>query len=309
MPQKTKAYLALLFVCIAWGTTYLAIKVGVTHYPSFLFAGIRQVAAGVIIMGIAFLFNRQVQLTSSNIKHNMLVGFLMITVGNGLVSWAEQYVPSGVAALICAMMPLFAVMINLMGSDRERINPLIVIGMILGFGGVAINFKDNISDLGKTSYIGGIIALLCATSCWALGSIVNKRRTQQVNPSFNAGMQLFFGGAFLLCISPFVDNYNKANFGNMDAFWALMYLIVVGSVIAYTVYMFALKELPVGLVMIYAYVNPLVAVVLGYWWLKEPITLYTALSFISILLGVYLVNRGYKREHLKALLAQKESVQ
>lgn len=303
MSTKTKAWLAFLSICIIWGTTYLAIKIGVMAFPSFLFAAIRQVAAGAIIMGIAWGMQRKADFSRSNLRLQMLIGFLMITMGNGLVTWGEKYIPSGVAALICAMMPVFGVLINLGINRAERLNWIIVFGMILGFCGVALNFRNSIADLTNTAYIAGIIATLIATTSWAVGSIIGKRKRSPVNPVFNSGLQLFFGGVFLFITSPFADDYSKGNFTDPAALWSLLYLIVVGSVLAYTAYMYALKELPVGIVMVYAYVNPLVAVLLGWWWLSEPLTWYTALSFMAIVAGVYIVNIGYKREQERALKA------
>lgn len=296
MRYPIKALLAFFFICIAWGTTYLAIKVGVSAWPAFLYAGVRQVISGIIIIAVALAINKKVDLSWPNLRHQMLIGFLMITAGNGLVSWGEKFIPSGVAALICAMMPVCAVIINLGMNKSERMNTLIAIGMALGFCGVALNFKDSFADLGNTKYVIGIIATLIATTSWALGSILNKRKKDQVNPVFNSGLQLGFGGVFLLMGSPLIDNYQTADFSNKDALWALIYLIVIGSVLAYTAYMYALKELPVGLVMAYAYVNPLVAVILGFFLLNEPLTIFTGVSFISILLGVYLVNKGYQKQ-------------
>ena len=300
MHSKTKAWLALLFICIAWGTTYAAIKVCVLAYPSFLLAGVRQFIAGVIILLIAYFSKGKGDLSWKNIRQQMLLGFLMITIGNGLVSWGEKYIDSGVAALICAMMPVFAVIINLGINKKEKLNYLIMIGMTLGFFGVALNFRDSFQDLGNTKYIGGIIATLIATSSWALGSILGKKTGKSGNHMFNSGLQVIFGGIFLLLLSPVTDNYAMAKFQDVEAFWSLVYLITIGSVAAYTAYMYALAKLPVGIVMSYAYVNPLVAVLLGWWWLDEALTWVTAVSFVGIVAGVYIVNRGYKLEQAKA---------
>lgn len=296
MRYPPKALFALFFICIAWGTTYLVIKVGVAAWPAFLFAGVRQVISGIILIGVALAISRKTDLSWTNLRHQMLCGFLMITVGNGLVSWGEKYIPSGVAALICAMMPVCAVLINLGINKRERMNALIIAGMALGFAGVALNFKDSFAELGNAKFITGILATFCATTAWALGSIITKKQKTLINPVFNAGLQLGFGGLFLLMGSPLVDNYSTASFGDPRALWALAYLVIVGSVLAYTAYMYALKALPVGLVMLYAYVNPLVALLLGYWLLSEPLTIFTLLSFASIVLGVFLVNKGCRQQ-------------
>lgn len=304
MAKSTKAYLAFIFISIAWGTTYLAIKVGVLHYPPFLFAGMRQVISGLVIMMIGLLMSRKTDMSWKNLKHNMLIGFLLITVGNGLVTWAERFVPSGVAALICGLMPIIAVMINLASSKKENINSIIALGMLLGFAGVGMIFRDNIADLGNTAYLAGILSLFAATSCWAWGSIINKKKASPINAIFNSGMQLLFGGVFLLIISPFSETYENVLVWNAEAFWSLIYLIIFGSILAYTAYIYALRELPVGFVTSYAYINPLVAVLCGYWVLNEQLTWFTALSFAFIVAGIFVVNQGYRRERKKAEINQ-----
>lgn len=299
MPKQTKAYLALIFICIVWGTTYLAIRVGVLHFPAFLFAAIRQVISGIILIGIALGVSRKVDVSISNILHHALVGFLLITLGNGLVTWGEKSVPSGVAAIICSLMPIVAILINLASAQKEKLNSYIIIGMLIGFGGVGLIFKNDLALLGNKTYIAGSLAILVATSSWALGSVLNKKRIAQINPLFNAGLQLLFGGIFLFIGSPLVDNYKEIDLLKTEVLWSMLYLILFGSVLAYTAYMYALKQLPVGIVTLYAYVNPLVAVAMGYWLLNEPITIYTIGAFVAIMVGVYVVNYGYKKEHTK----------
>lgn len=296
MTRHTKALLALVYICIIWGTTYLAIRVVVQLFPSFLFAAIRQTTSGMIIIGIALAMNKKADLSRKNILHQAMVGFLLITLGNGLVSWGEIYIPSGVAALICALMPLSSVLMNMV-MTKEKINAVIITGMVIGFAGIALIFKDNIADLGNTSYLMGMIATFFATSSWAFGSVLNKRHVSTVNPIFNSGLQLLFGSIGLFIISPFVDNYTNIDFFQPKVIGYMLYLIIFGSVLAYTLYMYALKELPVGIASLYAYVNPLVAVILGYLVLNEQLTWYTALAFATIAGGVYIVNYGYRQKH------------
>lgn len=299
MNQTTKAYLAIAFLGIAWGTTYLAIRIGVTHYPAFLFAGMRQVIAGLLMAIFAIVVYRKADLSKEVILMNLMIGFLMIACGNGVVSFAEKTVPSGVAALICSMMPLNAVMLNIFINRDEKLNAIIIIGLLLAIAGVALIFKDNIADLANPVYLGGMIAIFFATMCWAYGSIKSKKLTNLKNPILNAAMQLFFGGAILLVVSPFIDSYENLEPFQPDAMKAMAYLVIVGSFLAFSAYMFALKVLPVGIVTLYAYVNPLVAVLLGYMILDERLTWFTGLAFVTIVSGVYLVNRGYKKEKLK----------
>lgn len=301
MENKTKAWLALIFICIAWGTTYLGIKICVEAYPPFLMAGVRQTTAGLFILIIAISNRKGFDLSRKNIVRQVLIGFLMITAGNGLVSWSEQYIPSGLSALICGMMPIGAVIINVAVNKTEKLNGIIITGILSGFAGVAVNFKDSIADLANPAYIVGVLLTLVATFTWALGSVVSRKNAGAKNPVFNSAIQVISGGLFLLLASPAVDNYNHIEWQNKEAFISLLYLIIIGSVAAYTAYMYALKELPVGIVTIYAYINPLVAVLLGWWWLGEPLNIYTMLSFVLIMLGVFLVNKGYRMQKKKIL--------
>lgn len=303
MNKRTLAYLAYAYIAIIWGTTYFAIRVAVLHYPPFLMAGVRQIISCVLMLMIGLGVSRNVDLSRSHILRNATIGFLMITIGNGVVSWAEQIIPSGVAALICSMMPISVVILNLIFGSNERPNLLIAIGMILGFGGVALIFRNDLNSLGNSAYLFGIMATLLATFGWGGGSILSKKWANSTNPIFDAGMQVGFGGLFLVLFSPLVDNYKMAEWHNTDALLALLYLIVFGSVFAFTAYRHALKELPVGFVTSYAYINPLIAVIIGFF-AGELVTLWTVFSFIAIITGVFLVSKGYKQQ--KDELADKE---
>lgn len=297
MPRTTKAYLALIYICIVWGTTYLAIRVGVLHYPAFLFAGTRQLLAGLVLAIIALSVNRNVDLSARNLGRQALLGLLMLTFGNGGVTWGEKYIASGVAALLCAMMPIFAVIFNLASSSRDKLNFPIAGGMLIGLGGVALIFKQNIADIGRPEYLGGILCTLFATASWALGSTLSKRFGKVPNPMANSALQLFFGGVFMLLISPVVDDFTNFEPFNREALLSLVYLILFGSVAAYAAYMFVLEVLPVGVATIYAYVNPLIAVAAGAMFLKEPLDIYIIMAFATIVVSVFMVNHGYRRQH------------
>jgi len=299
MAKNTKAYIALVFICITWGTTYLAIRIGVMHYPAFLFAGVRQTIAGILLMAIALMVSRQKDLSAKNIFRQMLVGFLMLSIGNGCVTWGEKYISSGIAALLCSIMPLFAVLFNLLSSKREHFNSTIGIGLILGVCGVGLIFRHNLADITKPAYLLGIFSVLLATCSWALGSIVNKKNVDPVNPFFNSGMQLLFGGIFMLVMSPAIDNYSGMKLWDTNGLLALVYLIIFGSVLAYAAYMYALSALPVGIATIYAYINPLIAVIVGSIFLNEELNIYTGLAFITIAVSVYMVNKGYRKQHIE----------
>ncbi len=300
MSTNTKAYGALLFICIVWGTTYLAIKILVEVYPALLAAGVRQVFSGLVIGAIALSINRRTDLSRLHIARQALIGTLMIAVGNGLVSWSQKSIPSGVAAMVCATMPIWAVGLGLLLSRKERINGLIAAGMALGLAGVALIVATKPADASRpaastTAAVWGIALTLLATMGWAAGSVFSRRWKRDANPLFDAGVQVVAGGIVLLIASMFAEDHSAPFRADPRALWSFGYLVVFGSVLAYTFYQYALKHLPVGVATLYAYVNPLVAVVLGYF-AGEGASGWTAVSFAGIVGGVYLVNRGYRRQ-------------
>jgi drug/metabolite transporter (DMT)-like permease len=299
MAQRTTAYLALVFICIVWGTTYLAIRIGVLHYPPFLFAGVRQSVGGIILMTGALFFNKKTDLSLRNILFQTLIGFLMLSLGNGCVTYGEKYISSGIAALICSMMPLFAVLFNLFSSRKDHFNVTIGAGLLLGICGVGLIFRQNLTDLSNPLYLRGMLSVMLATASWALGSTINKTNKNPVNPFFNSGMQLFAGGAIMLLASPAIDDYTGFVLWNRDGIISLIYLITFGSALAYAAYMFALSKLPVGIATLYAYINPLIAVVAGCIFLQEGFNTYIAAAFVTIIASVYLMNRGYRKQHIE----------
>jgi drug/metabolite transporter (DMT)-like permease len=278
------------------------------HFPPLLFAGVRQAVAGMILGGLALAFHKKTDFSGKNVLRQALVGFLMLSLGNGLVTWGEKYIPSGVAALICSLMPIFAVLFNLVTTKTERLNLLTALGMVLGTCGVGLIFRQDISKMSNPVYLGGILATLFATSSWALGSIVNKKTTNPANPFLNSGMQLFFGGIFMLIGSLFLEDVRHVDFSDRNGLLALLYLITFGSVLAYGAYMYALSKLPIGIATLYAYINPPVAVILGYLALGEPINGYTVSSFVAIMVGVYVVNRGYRNAHQAKMAENKDTL-
>ncbi|WP_224998607.1 EamA family transporter [Cesiribacter sp. SM1] len=293
--SNTKAYLALIFICVVWGTTYLALRIGVEGFPPFLFSGIRQAVAGSMLLLFLLLFRRKFEWRWKTVQQQIVPGILMIGFGNGLVGWAEMYIPSGLAALLCSLMPLFVVLINLSSEGAAKLNWKIISGLMTGLLGMAVIFQENLHDLMNRQYFLGILFTCIAAFSWAFGSILNKRRSAGADPFYNASLQMISGGVFMLLLSLLFDDLKGVSM-TQESFYALIYLIVFGSIGAFIAYLYALTKLPVGLVSVYAYVNPLVAVLLGYVILNEKLNEYTIVAFVLIVLGVYLVNWGYRSQ-------------
>lgn len=291
------AYLALAAVCIIWGTTYLALRIAVQHFPPFLFSSIRQVTAGLLLAAVMLTLGKQKRPSFVQFRQQAVAGFFMITLGNGLVAWAEMHIPSGIAAIICSLMPVLVIMINLSINRDERPNLPIVLGVVLGMLGIILIFSEHIASFSRTEYLLGIVMTFVAAASWASGSIWIKKRNTDSNPFLNAGLQMFFGGLWMLPFSLAVDDLSTIHW-SAETIYPLLYLIVFGSIIAYASYAYALRNLPMTIVSLYAYVNPLVAVFLGWLVLDETLNARVIVAFTLTIAGIYIVNRGYQLRSL-----------
>jgi drug/metabolite transporter (DMT)-like permease len=269
--------------------------IGVSSFPAFLFSGIRHFTAGLIIwLSLPFL-KRKINLTRKDIINQVIPGVLMLALGNGTIGWAEKYIPSGLAALIVSIMPVYVVMINFItGKGKGTLNGKIIFGLLLGCAGIVLIFRDNLSDLTNTKYLMGVLVTFAASLSWAIGTIFMKRNSANTDSYINTAIQLSSGGLALLISSPFLDDLSQLQYIKTDSLWALGYLIIFGSLLSFLCYTYAVKKLPVGLVSIYAYVNPLIAVALGFALNNERVTPITIIAFITTITGVFWINRGYK---------------
>ena len=294
---------ALAAVCVIWGTTYLVLRIGVTGFPAFLFSAIRQLIAGGILVGALLLFTKTKFPEWPVVVNQALAGFFMFTMGNGLVGWAEIYISSGMAAIISSMVPIWIILLNIKVNRDEKPNFPIVAGLLIGLSGILMIFGQHLKEFTNPAYQLGIGAMFIANISWAAGSVWIKKKNQHSNLFMNAGLQMLFGGLFMLPFSVLFDDYTSFELTS-SVVLALSYLIIVGSIIAYVCFTFAIKQLPMTIVSLYAYINPLVAVLLGWIILGEKFSVSICIAMLITVAGVYLVNRGYHlRKEWKAELA------
>ena len=303
MNVNLKAYIALGLVCFFWGTTYLAARIGVAGFPALIFMAIRNVSAGVILLAFLAVTRPSLKWKWSDIKLQIIPGLCMISTGTGIVGWAVKYIPSGLAALICSMIPIFTITLNLLARKDEKVNPQIIGGMLLGLCGVGLIFKDNLDLLGDPASLTGIIVVFISIVSWCLGGLYTQVHKSGSDSFFNAGVQMFVGGSGLFVLSALNEDWSNLPQMNPRSIFALLYLTLFGSILAFASYLYAMSKLPAGLVSIYAYINPLVAITLGCLVLDEKITWLTCLSFLVTMSGVYLVNAGYKIEKKQSKLS------
>ena len=289
------AYIALAAICIIWGTTYLVMRMAVVEFPPFLFVSVRQIIAGLILAGFMLTIGKvKLPAGSAYLIRQAIAGFFMITLGNGLVAWAEVHIPSGVAAVICSLMPVTVILINLSINKDERPTVPIMLGVAIGMIGIVLIFSEHISEFTRIEYILGIIVTFVAVLSWASASIwMKKHNAENSNPFLNAGLQMFFGGIWMIPLSLIFDDLSAVHW-TPAVIYPLIYLIVLGSIVAYACYSYALRKLPMTIVSLYAYVNPLVAVVLGRVVLDEKLNMKIWVAILLTVAGIYIVNRGYQ---------------
>lgn len=290
--KKTKALFALVLVCFFWGTTWIASKEGVRHMPALQLAGIRQIIAGLLYVG--FFLYKGVPLPKGKEWGPVLVlSFLNFVLSNGLSTWGIQYISAGLGSIMGAIFPLWIVVIGLFVSAR-RIPHLAIGGLLLGFAGVCIIFYQHLDDFSNPDFRFGILLSLIATWTWAFATLYTKKQAENFNPYFSLGLQMLISGSFLVGFTGLTgDSVSIASIPWRS--WAsIAYLVIFGSLIAFIAYLYALQNLPTEQASIYAYVNPMVAVLCGALLFGEKITIFITVGGAVALLGVYMVNRAFK---------------
>ncbi|NLR66889.1 EamA family transporter [Chitinophaga varians] len=299
--SSTNAYIALAIVSIFWGTTYLASRIGVRHIHGIMLAGIRQSTAGLLLTG--FFLLKGYKLPEKMVLSKLFVmGLLMLVGSNGLMTWAMQYVPSGLGAVISATVPIWITIFSYFLVKKTRISIQLLVGMLLGFAGVAGIFYNYLSSLMNPDFRFGIMLCFFACIFWALGSVLTAKWALGVNYLFGAGFQMLFSGIVMLLIATlFMGQQFSADSFTAELWESLLYLVLVGSVLSYSAYVFTLNNLPPSLASVYAYINPIVAVLLGWILLKENLTWMMGLCSLVTIGGVYLVNDAVNKNKQKQL--------
>ncbi len=280
------ALLAYLTVCIVWGSTYLAIRIAVTDMHFLSFAGIRFTSAGGIMLTVSLLKRWPFPSGWSEYRTSIIAGALLLFISNGLICWAEQWIDSGLTALLVASVPLFMALIEIFFPGEHKLGWLGWVGLVVGFCGVAMLVSPNMSLEGNT--VPAMLAVLVASLNWAAASIYLKRRTISGSMLPNVGIQMLSAGSAFL-IAAAINGGVSIDGASASGIGALLYLIFIGSILAYSAFYYMLKVIPAAKAGTYAYINPVVAVVLGAMILQEVVTARTVIAASVILAGVVLV--------------------
>ena len=293
-PSRTRIALAFAAVYVIWGSTYLAIRYAIETMPPFLMAGSRFVLAG----GALYLWSR---LTGGGERPSRaawvataITGILMLAVGNGAVTWSEQRIPSGIAALLVASVALWMVLLEFLRKNGTRPTRLAIIGLIIGFAGVALLVGPAaLSNAGDLDVLAALV-LVGASLSWATGSVYSRVLPRPSSAALGSGMQMLAGGLALLLVGVFTGELGRADVGAVStrSVLSLGYLIVFGSLVGFTAYAWLLRVSTPAAVATYAYVNPMVAMLLGWLIAGEEFGPRMIIAAAIILSGVALINRA-----------------
>jgi drug/metabolite transporter (DMT)-like permease len=290
--DRTLAYAAFAIVCLVWGTTYLAIRIAVSTMTPFLLTGARYLFAGVVLLIIALLRGDAIPRDRRVLVDLALCGLLMVGIGNLAVVWAEQWVPSGFAALFVGTAPFWATLLELTRRTGDRLDLRRAIGMLIGFAGVAMLVTPRgAGSAFDAHFVIGAVVIQAGCIAWQYGTVRGKYALATVPPLMSSALQMLTGG-IAVAVAGFAIGEAPHFHATARTITALAYLSLFGSVLAYTAYVYASRHLRTTSMSLYAYVNPVVAVLLGWFFLHEQLTPVSIVAMIVILGGLALVQSG-----------------
>jgi drug/metabolite transporter (DMT)-like permease len=290
---RFKAFFALGMVCFFWGTTWIASRQGVQHMPPLQLAGIRQTVGGLLYM-IYFLSKGRALPRGKEWIPIIVLSLLNFGFSNGLSTWGVKYISGGLGSIIAAMFPLWIVLINLF-TAKSKIPVNALIGLLLGFAGVCVIFYEHLQDLFNPEFRFGILLSFGASWTWAFGTLYTKQQATAFNPYFSIGLQMVISGILLSALAETTGNSIPYAHIPWQSWTAIAYLCTFGSVLSFIAYLYALQNLPTEQASVYAYINPVVAVLFGALLFNEKLTLFIGVGGVITLLGVRLINKTYRK--------------
>lgn len=285
--------LAFFSIYVIWGSTYLLNKIAVNEIPPFYLAGIRFITAGLLIFGIALATRNSIAITTRQLLNTVIAGFLFLSFGNGVVVWALKFVDSNFAALEISAQPL-VILLMMWLLQGKKIQPMSILGVVLGVVGIYLLVSQK-NIVQQENSITGILMIFSAMLSWAYGSLFVGKADMPSNYFVNTGYQMLTGGIMLIVFSlAFGEQWSLPNAWSNDVQWSMLLLIIFGSIVAFTSFNYLLKMVSPEKVATNTYVNPIVAMVLGWYFLNEQITLQSIVAAIILLTGVYFINTKKK---------------
>ncbi len=288
--------LALCWISFFWGTTWIASKEGVKHMPALQLAAIRQFLAGLLYLAF-FIYKKAPWPNKKQWRTIVILSFLNFICSNGLSTWGVKYISSGLGAIIGSLFPLWIVIITLFKG--EKIASLAIKGMCICFIGICIVFYDYLGDFLKPDFRFGIFLSVLATMTWAFATLYTKEKAASFNPYFSLGLQMLLSSFTLFGITSATGTAVSVMDIPAISWISIGYLVIFGSVFTFIAFIYALQHLPTELNSLYAYINPIVALILGAILFNEPFTFFIFLGGSITLIGLYIVNHSIKKRKLE----------
>jgi len=298
---KAGGYVALCITSLVWGTTWVASKIAVTDMPALQMASIRQFFGGSFFV-VFFLFYKKIGLpTRPQFRWLLMMALLMFVMANGLSTWSLNYIPTGLSALIGALYPLSVVIIEMFFFKSRTMNALTFTGLLMGIAGIGIVFYENAFQHHTGGFLFGVLLSVIAMLSWSVGTIFIVRNKLNMNPYYATGWQMLISSVILFIVAHVFQPAVAIQNITSRSWLAITYLVLAGSLLAFVAFIYSMKKLPAAVSSLYAYINPLVAMVTAAIVLDEKLTMNILWGAIVTLAGVFLVNYSIKRNREKII--------
>lgn len=306
-PSRTALLLAFFCIYVVWGSTYLGIRYAVEAIPPLVVAGVRHIIAGVVLLGWACL--RGFRPTGREWRASLVLGILYFVIGHGSLHWAETVVPSGWAALLIASEPISVAVMAALASHGERLTGYTIAGLVLGIAGVGVLVGEETAT-GQHMMVIGSIAILLGTIAWSSGIMYSLKAPLPRNAMARAGMPEIVGSVILMALAGITGEFSRFHVAAVTprAWWSLAYLITFGSILTFTAYTWLLDHVSPTLVSTHTYVNPVIAVFVGWLWAGELVNSRVIAAGALTLLAVFLISRGTRKTQQAETMAEETEV-
>jgi drug/metabolite transporter (DMT)-like permease len=297
--QRRKAQYAVALISFTWGTTWLASKLAVAEYqlPPLQTGALRFTIAGVIFL-LYFLLKGYRLPTLKQLGKLFILSLFFLVISNGFTLQALSYpgMSSGIGAVVGATVPLWVAILSIFILRNQQLTWQVIAGLLLGFGGIIIIFADDLQAITEPRFEKSILLLVAASLSWSIGTLFNAKKDKTIDPFYSLGWQMFLCGLMLLGWSYLTEPFVTIVAIPLPAWLCIAYLILIGSTISFVAYIYALKHLAAAQVAVYAYMNPIIALILGFFWRHEQLNWYIAAGALVTLVGVYLVNNAFNKQ-------------
>lgn len=306
MPQsdKAKGYFALFITSFVWGTTWVISKIGVSEMPAMQLVYIRQFLGGAIFVGF-FLFYKKLPLpTIKQFKWLFFMSLIMFVSANGLSTWGVKYIPPGLGALIGALYPLVVVILERLLFKSKQANIITFFGLVLSISGIVIIFSKNDFSNDNPNFLLGVLLSVTAMVSWSFGTILMARNKSEINPYYGIGWQMLISCVMIFIFMQSIHATIPLAEIPSKAWYAILYLVILGSLLAFVAFIYSMKKLPTSIASLYAYINPIVATIIGISVFDDEINKFTIVGMIITIAGVFLVNYSIKKKQVAIVEAE-----